>query len=301
MCVLKISTVRNLCILCTVCMLLLLVPASCVREDMEECMQYALNVRAVDNEGNDLTDSGVLQKADVYLFNENGFVKMVPSGISSDFLFGHDKRQKFTLVAWGNIKKDTMIVTDIKVGTSIEEARLQLRKHAEGSYIPITDIFYCRREMSNTTTRGMQEENITLVMERLAAGISIRTRYLAERYPYTGEPYTFIVRGTGTEVDFMGKIVRENAGYRPESTTDNQGDVYAPPFRIFPTEEGGHIEIDIYRNQERIYTIVEDNDFKPLYVTAGVQTNIDIDFRYAQVKTFVTIVPWGTINQDTEM
>ena len=104
--VLKISTVRSLCTLCTVCTLLLLVPASCVREDMEECTQYALNVRAVDNEGNDLTDSGVLQKADVYLFNENGFVRMVPSGISSDFLFGHDKRQKLTLVAWGNIKKD---------------------------------------------------------------------------------------------------------------------------------------------------------------------------------------------------
>ena len=286
---------------CIVCMLLFLVPVSCVREDTENCVQYELNVRAVDVEGNDLTQSGALEKADVYLFNENGFVRMVPSGISSDFLFGHDKSERLTLVAWGNIKKDTMVVTDIKVGTSIEEARVQLRKHAEGSYIPITDIFYCRREMSNATTRGMQEESITLVMERFAAGISIRTRYLAERYPYTGESYTFIVRGTGTEVDFTGKIVRENAGYRPESITDNQGDVYAPPFRIFPTKEGGHIEIDIYRNQERIYTIVEDNDFKPLYVTAGKQTNIDIDFRYAEVKTFVTIVPWGTINQDTEM
>lgn len=42
-------------------------------------------------------------------------------------------------------------------------------------------------------------------MKRMAAGLSIRTRYLAERYPYQGETYTFIVRGTGSEVDFMGK------------------------------------------------------------------------------------------------
>ena len=52
-------------------------------------------------------------------------------------------------------------------------------------------------------------------MKRMAAGLSIRTRYLAERYPYRGEAYTFIVRGTGSEVDFMGKVTGENAGYKP--------------------------------------------------------------------------------------
>ena len=286
---------------CIVCILLFLVPAACVREDTESCVQYKLNVRAVDVEGNDLTKSGVLQKADVYLFNEKGFVRMVPAGISSDFLFGHDKSEKLTLVAWGNIKEDTLTTTDITPGTSIGTARLKLKQHAVGSHLPITDIFYCRRELNRATTRGMQEENITLVMERMAAGLSIRTRYLAERYPYNGTPYTFIVRGTGTEVDFMGKVAGESAGYKPLSTTDYKGDIYAPPFRIFPTGEQGSIEIDIYRKQEKLCTIKEDNKFEPLYVPVGKQTNIDIDFRYAEVKAFVNVVPWGQVSQDTEM
>ena len=284
-----------------ICILSAILCTACVREDTEGCVQYALNVQAVDAEGNDLTSSGVLQKADVYLFNEQGFVRMVPAGISSDFLFGNDKNQKLTLVAWGNVKTDTLAITEVTPGTSIEEARLQLRRHEQGSNLPITDIFYCRRELSQTTTRGMQEENITLVMERMAAGLSIRTRYLAQRYPYTGEPYAFIVRGTGTEVDFMGKVMGDEAGYEPYSTTDYKGDIYAPPFRIFPTGDKGSIEIDIYRKQEKLYTITEDNNFEPLYVSVGKQTNIDIDFRYAEVKTFVTVVPWGQISQDTEM
>lgn len=287
--------------LCTVCMLLILVPASCVREDTENCVQYELNVRAVDVEGNDLTQSGALQKADVYLFNENGFVRMVPAGVSSDYLFGHDKSEKLTLVAWGNIKEDTLVIAPITPGTSIEDAHLKLKQHEEGSHLPITDIFYCRKELANTTTRGMQEESVTLVMERMAAGLSIRTRYLAERYPYKGTPYTFIVRGTGTEIDFTGKITGENAGYKPQSTTDEKGDVYAPPFRIFPTGQEECIEIDIYRKQEKICTVTQDDDFKPLRAPVGKQTNIDIDFRYAEVKVFVTVVPWGTISQDTEM
>ena len=29
--------------------------------------------------------------------------------------------------------------------------------------------------------------------------------------------------------------------------------------------------------------------------------NIDIDFRYAEVKIFVSVVPWGTVGQDVEM
>lgn len=286
---------------CIVCILLFLVPAACVREETDTCVQYELNVRAVDVEGNDLTQSGALQKADVYLFNEKGFVRMVPAGISSDFLFGNDKSEKLTLVAWGNIKADTLTTAEITPGTSIEEARLKLKQHAQGSHLPITDIFYCRKELNPATTRGMQEKNITLVMERMAAGLSIRTRYLAERYPHNGTPYTFIVRGTGTEVDFTGKVIGESAGYQPLSYTDKQGDIYAPPFHIFPTEETQRIEIDIYRREEKLYTITEDNEFKPLYAPAGKQTNVDIDFRYAVVKVTITVVPWGTISQDTEM
>lgn len=281
---------------------LVLLHGSCVREDTEDCLQYAVNVRAVDAEGNDLTESGTLEKTVVYLFNEKGFVRMVPAGISSDFLFGHDRNGRLTLVAWGNLKEDTLVTTEISPGTSLEQARLQLRQHAGGSHLPLTDLFYCRKELNKeATTRGMQEETVTLVMERTAAGLSIRTRYLAERYPYNGKPYTFIVRGTGTEVDFTGRIKGGDAGYRPASHTDGQGDVYAPPFRIFPTREDERIEIDIYRERERICTITQTNDSIPLRASAGRQTNIDIDFRYAKVKTHVTVAPWGTVDQDTEM
>ena len=103
--------------------------ASCVREDTGDCVQYQVHVRVVDAAGNDLTESGVLEKSEVYLFGENGFVRMV-----SDYLSGNYKEARLTLVAWGNIKEDTLITADIKPGTPIEEARLKLKQHAEGSH-----------------------------------------------------------------------------------------------------------------------------------------------------------------------
>ena len=295
--ILKKSTIAGFCILST---LLFLAPAGCVREDTSACMQYKLNVRAVDAEGNDLTRSGTLQKVDVYIFNESGFVRMVPGETLSGFLMAHNKKDRLTLVAWGNLKEDTL-VTKIGPESSIKQARLKLKKHADGCHLPITDLFYCRKELNNTSTRGMQEETVTLTMERMAAGLSIRTHYLAERYPYDGESYTFIVRGTGTKMDFTGKTAGQNARYKPLSITDEQGDVYAPPFRIFPTGNGGCLEIDIYRKQEKICTIAWDNESKPLSAVAGKQTHIDINFRHARIKAFVNVMPWEEMNQETEM
>lgn len=274
---------------------------SCVREDTHGCVQYSVRMKVVDAQGNDLTESGVLRKADVYLFNEEGFVRMVPAGISEDFFFGEDMNRKLTLVAWGNIREDTLATTPIIPGTPIEEARIRLREHVEGSHLPVTDILYNRKELNNATTRGVQEESITLVLERMTAGVSIRTKYLAEYCPYDGRAYTFIVRGTGTEMDFTARITGETAGYRPLSTTDTKGDIYAPPFHIFPTGDNGYIEIDIYREKEKICTIAKDNAFKPLCAIAGKQTNIEIDFRKAEVKTVVQVVPWGEVDQDVEM
>ena len=128
---------------------------SCVREDTGDCMQYEIHVRVVDAAGNDLTQSGVLEKSEVYLFGENGFVRMVPAGVSSDYLFGNHKEARLTLVAWGNIKEDTLITAKIKPGTLLEEARLKLKQHAEGSHLPVTDLFYCRKELNNTATRSI--------------------------------------------------------------------------------------------------------------------------------------------------
>ena len=96
-------------------LLFILCCASCVREDMEGCARYELHVRAVDADGNDLTGSGALQKSDIYLFNEQGFVRMIPSDGFSDFYFGEDKGEHLTLVAWGNLKEDTLILSLIHI------------------------------------------------------------------------------------------------------------------------------------------------------------------------------------------
>lgn len=285
-------------------LLLLLLGACSVREQVEDCLQYALTVKAVDAEGNDLTGSGALTNVDIYLFDEAGFVRRVPAGTSSDYLFAHEKSATLTLVAWGNLNADSLELSDIAVGTPIDQARLSLRSMDNGYNLPITDLFYSRQVMKSdgsTATRGLVEENITLVLERRAAGMSVRTRYLSERFGNTGEPCRFIVRGTGNALNFLGETIGEDAGYEPASVTNQQGDGYAAPFRIFPTQEKQRIEIDILRGGEKLTTVVEDFEGNPLIALPGQQLDVDIDLRYVRVKVTVTVVPWGEVRQETEM
>lgn len=287
-------------IFCCTCLLFFFL--SCIGEDLGGCAsQYTLAVRAVDADGKDITESGVLQKTDIYLFDENGFVRMVPVGTSTGFLLGADKNATLTFVAWGNLKTDTLQTTVITPGTSIMDARLLLRRQAKGSDLPVTDLFFCNKTFTSAQIQAMQGNTITLIMTRWVAGISIRTHNFSVRYPYIGQAYHFVVRGTGNKVDFTGKVIVSEASYVPPFTTDSNGDMYASSFRIFPTEEGQYIEIDIYRGDEKLYTVTTDSRFKRLFAPSGRQLNVDIDFLYDDVKVSMTIAPWGKVTQDTEM
>ena len=58
---------------------LIFLHTSCIREEMNACVQYKLNTQAVDEQGNDLTGNGILEKSEVYLFGEKGFIRMIPA------------------------------------------------------------------------------------------------------------------------------------------------------------------------------------------------------------------------------
>ena len=75
---------------------LIFLHTSCIREEMNACVQYKLNTQAVDEQGNDLTGNGILEKSEVYLFGEKGFIRMIPAKASLEYLFGNHKRKADT-------------------------------------------------------------------------------------------------------------------------------------------------------------------------------------------------------------
>lgn len=288
-------TYRMFCFLLT-CLLL----SSCIREQTDACVQYELTVRAVTPSGEDVTSSGVVTSMDLYLFDENGFVRMLPKGSSSDFRFGAEKNENFTLVAWGNLKGDSLKLPSLAVGTSLEEARIELLQLATGYNMPVTDLFYSRHTLGSTT-RAMQNDTVKLVMERLSAALAVKISHAREYFGSEGT-LRIVVRGTGTALSFLAEPLGEEAGYAPVMNPVSDKDEWvAPLFRVFPTNEDQYIYIDLYRNDEKLFTITTDDEGTQLKASPGKETYISIDFRYARMFVNVSVLPWGSSDQNTEM
>ena len=291
-----IAIYRTLCIL-PACLLLY----GCISEQTNACVQYELTIRAVTPSGEDVTSSGVITSMDLYLFDENGFVRMVPKGSSSDFLFGTEKSKTVTLVAWGNLKGDSLKLPSLALGTSLDEARIELLQNSTGYNLPVTDLFYSRQVLTGTSTRGMQSDTIKLVMERLSAALAVKISH-AREYFGSDEPLHLVVRGIGTALSFLGEPLGQEAGYAPAMTAVSGKDEWvAPLFRVFPTQDDGRIFVDLYRKGEKLFTITTDDEGNLLRATPGKETYISVDFRYARMFVSVSVLPWGSTGQETEM
>jgi hypothetical protein len=274
----------------------------CVREQMDACVQYELTISAVDTEGRDVTSSGAVTSIDLYLFDENGFVRIIPQGSSSDFLFGAEKDKALTLVAWGNLKEDSLKLPSLTVGTSLQDAKIELLQTAAGYSLPVTDLFYSRREISSSTTRGMQSDTIKLVMERLAAALSVRVNHAAEHFGGAQANLHIVVRGTGTSLNFLGEPLDDEAEYAPAMEQVTGEDEWVTSlFRVFPTGEDQRVSIDLYRDDTLLFTIITDDDGNTLRALAGKETYVTVDFRYARMFVNVSVLPWDSSEQETEM
>lgn len=289
----------------------LLAGIGCVREKIRGGVLYKINLKFLDSEGNVL-DTAIVRDKDLYLFGKQGYIRKIARRASSTYLLEYDKDETITIVGWGNVINDSLSFPELSPGMPLSECKVKLKQNADGTHVPVPDIFYLNNKMHGgeiigptkcfSRKRSMSESTITLIMSRLSAGVSLRTRYLSERYPYTGGERRIVVRCNGTEIDFSGKISGGEAGYLPGCTTDTKGDMYAPPFFILTGSEYNPVQIEVYESSgHRLCTVTKDNHFEELYVTRGKQTNIEIDFRYARPSINITIVPWNEVWQDTEL
>ena len=73
------------------------------------------------------------------------------------------------------------------------------------------------------------------------------------------------------------------------------------PFAYFQPKKKNVSKWKIYRGQEKLCTITQDNELHLLRAEAGKQTDIEIDFRKTEIRVFVKVLPWGEVEQETEM
>jgi hypothetical protein len=303
--------------------MLLAVLQSCIFEDMEDCVQYDLTVKLLGSDGEELV-SGTVDTVNIYLFDRNGFVRMIPIGRNSDFTFGCDKEDSLTLVAWGNLKQDSLIVPTLSKGETLEEALVSLR-WLNGCNMSPTDLFYSRytvlqhaQQISGSALRSnngldagaggvalrsssITVDTMTLSLERMAATLIVTGQYMDKLFGTVTTGYRFVVRNPRDAFNFLGNPVGDTAVYEPGTTLNAAGQIVTPVVRVLPTPTDGALIVELYRGDNLLYSTSTDSGGEPLRAVAGKQLNVLLDFRYSFIQVTVTVVPWGTVTQDTEL
>ncbi|TWV14422.1 hypothetical protein FQ707_04555 [Bacteroidaceae bacterium HV4-6-C5C] len=286
-------------------MLLCTLPAlwGCSHDKDEDVVEYSLNVSAVDPQGNDVTASGVISTIDLFLFDENGFVRVLPRGSSTGFLFNVSKSSKYTLVAWANLKGDSLKLPQLIVGTSLESARIDLLQSSSGHDIPVTDLFYSRLDILSASTKSVKSNTLRLVMERIVAGISVDVIHAAKHFGITDGNLRVVVRGTSRSLNFLGEPSADEASFTPTmNRVGDEDEWFAPLFRVFPAGADKQVYIDLYHGDTLLLTVTRDDEGNPLRAVSGKETHITVDFGDAWLHVSMSIVPWYTgSGQDVDL
>lgn len=274
---------------------------SCTKEDDKNCGRYFGRIKVVDADLNDITTTGAVRSIALYLFDGNGFVREIEANGLEPIFLGNNIREPFTFVAWGNKKADSLQIPQLSPGASLKEPWMRARTKTNGTLLPLSDLFYGRQMFQGSNPQ--KQKDICIVLKRCVAGISVRTVHLAGQFGQSAESHSIKLRGAASAINFLGDYESSTVAYEPYLKIDAQNDLYAPPFRIFPTNEEQAIEIDIFRGNNKLITLKKDNTGNLLRPITGKHTEIIIVFNTnLEVAVTANVLNWEEqTNQDTEM
>lgn len=293
----RIFNIRSLFFLC----ILSLLCAGCIGEDMSACAEYSVSVKIVDSHGNDLNESDRVTSVDLYLFDEQGFVRVVPRNSSKAFLLGEEKDKELTLVGWGNLNPDSVFVPAILPGTSIEDAQLSVLLLSGGNARAVNDLFYSRLHISPLRTRGVEQRSDTLVLSSVSSAMSVQTTGLRQWLGANSDSCRVVIENAGKSLNFRGELTSETTGYEPTVNRNVNGDLNTGLFRILPTGFLRTLTLNIYNGDVKIFSVSSDVEGNPIVAQAGRILRLYIHFEYASVKTIVTVTPWEETDQNTQL
>jgi len=293
--------------------------SGCIVEKMNPTMQYEVALKVVGTDGLTLP-SGTVDTVGMYLFNENGFVRMVSTGKSknnlflyedgAELLFSYTKDEPLTLVVWGNLGRDSLSLPTLTKGEMLEDAFIQLRSK-NGYDMATKDLFYSKIDfgvdeitvpLSGVSTRASTKNDpLHLSLCRMVASLKITLDYPDRLFGTDIASYRIVVQSPNNAFNFLGKLSGSEAKYAPISTKNTTGEeVSTPVFRLLPTGSGGGVTINVYRANTLLYTANKNSDGAPLQTVAGEQLNVTLNFDYPTVRVTTTVTPWGEVTQDTE-
>lgn len=275
--------------------------SSCIKEDNTDCPRpFRLFIKAVDADEKDITESGDVQQAILFVFNENGQIvdavaltaEQVKSRQPVDIKLEYPGHKSLKFVVWANnTGVDFPQTASVK---QLSELYAKLKSQNGTAQSP-ADLFHGELDVPVEVGGIEPAGDQTMIIRRKTAQVTITAVKLKHWNQNKEGTYTFRLKESMDTYDQNGKLTGTKVHYLPAATmTDDT--LTAPLFLTYPTENNQSFTLEILYNGEVIYTADKGTDGKSFIPEIGRVLNIIIDFR-AEAKVLVEITPWNVVYQ----
>ena len=108
--------------------------------------------------------------------------------------------------------------------------------------------------------------------------------------------------GNGFRSGFHGKSNRRKRKIQTANLLQMSKEMLCSALsHIFQSKKKNVSKWKYTEGRKKLCTITQDNELHLLRAEAGKQTDIEIDFRKTEIRVFVKVLPWGEVEQETEM
>ena len=301
----RISFIKQL-LFSALCLLAVLA-TGCIKEDLDEC--YKLRLRAENIKGEDITATGYVSTASLYIFDED-LNYLETRVLDKDFIISHDEivldnytaDRKLNIVAWGNVNVlgDKQEVSESK---RIDELKVMLKNQNTLAVMP--DSLYYGIQQVQTKASGGITENKEIVVHPKVGSVTIETINLEYGLRSRGissvHECDFYLNKTLSGFDYQGEQIGDSVYYNPasEPSTLNIGEWKTPNQQTACPGNSMGVSLDI--NGINLGSATVDQNGKPIETKAGENTHIVLEFAEdGTLSARVQVRPWGEVNDHIE-
>lgn len=286
--------------------------SSCLKEDLSECPRpFNVRVRVLDADQKDITSSGEIKRAIVFVFDESG--KKVERFDMSEGDIANRKPirlkdfdfKSLTFVVCANLS-DRMH-DDLNAVNRIEDVKMRLfSKNGVSEAAPnlfqgslTTQILYgdVVDDIDKTIDIHPKTSQVNIVIRGYEEWVE-RT----ETTIYNVTPFNFTVGSiklgkTPDTYSGLGELTGDLVAYHPNGRINEDGDLLTPVFTIYPTLAQKPLDLSLWIKGEEKLRVNKASDGKMLIPEAGRMLNIFIDLKSAELHVSVVITPWNEVHQ----
>lgn len=289
---------------------MVLVFTGCIKEDMDDCKYYTVQLKVENQNGGDITESGIVSEATLFVFDANNkyldkvLVNAETIKNRRYIELDYPSSSQLNVVAWGGLSGQNQDVTEAQI---ISDLQVNLQK--QGNIANSPDSLYHGTKTVITRASEGQTIHQEIVIRKKVGSVQVRTigiEYVNAPVSKAGESvnpndFTYIVDKTPSGFDYQGLTIGDSVSYSPEPIiAETTGYLETEKSNVIPSDKIG---VSLQGNGVEIYNRDVDDDGKPFKVEAGddllIVVRLGEDGNVVSVKSYVR--KWGESGQEEEL